>query len=619
MKKYRYFKWFCMIMLTMLCCVADLPPKAFSAEEKTKKETIRLSEEEQAFIREKKELIIGCATENCPLLYQEEDGGELQGIAIDILDMVSEATGFTFRYQALPPGNVSYQDLQRLQVDLVASVECNSVNEQYPGIVLTESYLQAEKVFVCKKGVVFEKDKNMVIAIASGSQTLEEIIRKKYPNFEIEFYNSTEDALSALLSGKADAVLQNQYTMERILAKPKYENLQIVATATAGDAHCLACLVPINEARQSVVTEETKRLVAILNKGIESLDKSQVSFIVIKETAENSYKLTAWDFLYRYRYAVVAIVISLLLIFVLLWKNHTLQKKRSEQLAAEQRAKELSVINEQMREQQILLKDALEQAEQGNEAKNSFLFNMSHDIRTPMNAILGFAEIAYKNRDNKEKLTDSLDKIEKSSNHLMQLINEILDMSRIESGKITLTENACNLVEIIEKVRDIFQAELKKKDVTLRVDVSQVTNEWVYCDSLRVNQILLNLVSNAVKFSKPDGVITIQLYQDQSDMKGYASYKLCVKDTGIGMSKEFQTHIFEAFEREHTSTVSKTQGTGLGMTITKNLVDLMGGTIDVHSEPDKGTEFILHFTFKIEDNLHDREREGTLEQLEQKQ
>lgn len=600
MKKYKILKWLCAVVIIILCNTICHPSKA---AEKTEEAEVELSEEEQEFIKEKNEIVIGCPVGNCPLIFQGEKAGEIKGITIDILDLVSEATGLKFRYQALPTGNVTYADLQRLQVDLIASVECNAINEQSLGIAMTKPYLQAEKVFVCKKGVLFEPEKDMVIAIASGSQTLAEIIREKYPNFQVKFYRSTEEALSALLSGKADAVLQNQYSLERILVKPLYEDLQMVAAASVGDAQCLACLVEISKNRKNVISDETACLLSILNKGIASLDKSEVSFLIIKEMSENTYKLTMGDVLYRYRYAVIIIVISLYLIIILLWRNHILQKKRSEQLAAEQRARELSAINEHMHEQQILLRDALERAEEGSRAKTSFLFNMSHDIRTPMNAILGFTTIAYNNRDDRAKLTDSLEKIRESGNHLLQLINEILDMSRIESGKVTLTESACNLVEAIEKVKDILQTEMAKKELTVQVDVSEVKNEWVYCDILRVNQILFNLLSNAMKFSRAGGVITVKLHQNYSEMKEYAAYELRVKDTGIGISPEFLSHIFEPFEREYTSTVSKTQGTGLGMSITKGLIDLMGGTIDVYSELDKGTEFVLHFTFKIQEDV----------------
>lgn len=317
------------------------------------------------------------------MLFKNEKTGQLEGIIIDVLDMVSETTGLTFRYQALPSGSISYEDLQRLDVDIVAGVESNEINEHAVGIVLTDSYLHAAKVFVCKKGTEFHPDGAMTIAVNSGSETLERVIQEQYPQFQVLFCNSTEEALSALLSGKADAVLQNQYTIERILRKPIYENLRIVATASIGDSQCLGCFVPIGENKQNIISDDTKLLISILNKGIDNLDQSRVSFSIIKETSENAYQFTIWDMMHRYRFAMIGLFISLLFILILLRKNRILHQKRREQMEAQKRAKQLAAINAQMKEQQLLLKDALKRAEEGNHAKTSFLFNMSHDIRTP--------------------------------------------------------------------------------------------------------------------------------------------------------------------------------------------------------------------------------------------
>ncbi len=587
--------------LLLLCGILALPMGVFAASEGTGHTAIELSPEELAYRDRSGEITIGCPIQNAPLLFQNEKTGQLEGLTIDVLNMISEATGLTFRYQALPPGNVAYEDLQRLQIDMVAGVEFHEINKRSSGIVLTEPYLHAEKVFVCKKGVVFRPDSKMVIAVASGSQTIEKVILQQYPMFQILFCDSTEDALSALLSGKADAVLQNQYTIERILSKPIYEDLQVVATASIGDSQCLACIVPISEDKESMVSDDTLLLQSILNKGIASLDQNQISFLIIKETAENTYQFTLWDMMYRYRLAMTILFISLLLIFVLVHKNRLLRRKHLEQVAAEQRAQELAAINARMKEQQLLLMDSLKHAEEGNRTKNTFIFNMSHDIRTPMNAILGFAEIARRNMEDPAKLADCIKKIQASGKDLLSLIENVLDMAKIENGQVTLTEACCNLEECIEKVRGILQKEIDKKHLLFRTDMSAVKNKWVYCDKIRINQILFHILNNAVKFTKPGGSILTTVSQKTCAIPEYAAYEIHVKDTGIGMTPEFLAHIFEPFEREHTSTVSQTQGIGLGMSITKTLIDLMGGTVQVFSEPDKGTEFVLQFTFKLQE------------------
>ena len=589
-------------LISILLCSLLLFPawaSASAAPVSVHAASIRLTEEETAYRDRVGEITIGCPADNCPLLFQDDVTGQFRGITIDILDMVSEATGIAFRYQPLPSGSVTYEVLQQQHVDMVAGVELNEFNRHATGIVLTDTYLHAAKVFVCKQGVMFNPDNAMTIAVNTGSQTLEKVILQQYPQFRVLVCSSTEEALSAVLSGKADAVLQNQYTIERILRKPIYESLRIVATAAIGDSQCLASLVPISEDGTSLVSQDTTLLLSILNKGIESLDQSLVSFIIIKETAENAYQYTLWDMLYHYRFAMAGLFVSLILIIILLRKNLILHQKRSEQLAAQQRAKELAVINEQMKEQQLLLMDSLKHAEEGNRAKTSFLFNMSHDIRTPMNAILGFAEIACRNINDTEKLNDCLEKIQTSGRHLLQLINNILDMTKIESGKVTLTEEGCNLRECIERVRGLLQPDIDKKQLTLKTDLSAVKDPCVFCDNLRLNQILFNLLSNAVKFTRQGGHIWVTLKQNPCAMREYAAFELRVKDDGIGMAPEFISRVFEPFEREHTSTISQTQGTGLGMSITKNLVDLMGGAIQVVSQPGQGTEFILQFTFKL--------------------
>ncbi len=593
----------CMVpVLLVICCSLMMPMDGFAASTDTKPTEIELTAEEQAYCEQTDEITIGCPVDNCPILFQNEKTGQLDGISIEIMNMISEETGLTFRYQALPSGGITYQDLQRLGVDMVAGVEYNTVNMSSTGIIMTEPYMHAEKVFVCEKGVVFQPDSEMVIAVASGSQTIERVIQEQYPKFEIMFCDSIEDALTALLNGKADAVLQNQYSIERMLCKPVYEDLQVVATASIGDSQCLACIVPVNGDGKNNISDDTALLLSVINKGIASLDADKVSFLAIKETAENAYQFTVWDILYRFRFAITMLIISVLMILVLLRKNYLLRQKHAEQLATQQRARELVAINERMREQQLLLIDSLKLAEEGNRTKSTFLFNMSHDIRTPMNAILGFAEIARRDIGDTEKLKNCIEKIQASGKSLLHLIDNILDMSKIENGNVTLTEDGCNLEECIKMTWDSILPELEKKDITFRTDMSAVKNKWVYCDKTRINHILYDLLNNAVKFNNQGGSILLTVTQKDCNIKEYAAYEIRIKDTGIGMTHEFLSHIFEPFERERTSTISGTQGVGLGMSITKSLVDLMGGTIQVFSEVDEGTEFVLQFTFKLHES-----------------
>ena len=238
------------------------------------------------------------------------------------------------------------------------------------------------------------------------------------------------------------------------------------------------------------------------------------------------------------------------------------------------------------------------QAERSNRAKSTFLSNMSHDIRTPMNAIIGYTNLIKKEADLPPKTRDYLDKIEASNNHLLSLINDILDMSRIESGKMELDPQKSNIVKALNEVRDLFTTQMENKGLKFAVNIEHVMNKTVMCDTPRLNRVLLNLISNAFKFTPEGGSVTVTLKQTGGN-ETTGSYELRVKDTGMGMTPEFAKKVFAAYERDRT--VSNIQGTGLGMSITKSIVELMGGTIDVESELGKGTEFIVRVDFPIVD------------------
>lgn len=239
-----------------------------------------------------------------------------------------------------------------------------------------------------------------------------------------------------------------------------------------------------------------------------------------------------------------------------------------------------------------------QEAERSTQAKSTFLSNMSHDIRTPMNAIIGYTMLARKEKDLSPKAAEYLTKIETSSQHLLALINDVLDMSRIESGKIELEPKKTNLAKTMDEVRDMFLTQMETKGLHYTVAAVDITDKTVMCDVSRLNRILLNLISNAYKFTPQGGSVAVTLRQTGADAEtGF--YELHVKDTGMGMSKEFAARVFEAYERERTTAVDNIQGTGLGMAITKSLVDLMGGTIDVITEQGQGTEFIIRVGFPL--------------------
>jgi len=250
----------------------------------------------------------------------------------------------------------------------------------------------------------------------------------------------------------------------------------------------------------------------------------------------------------------------------------------------------------------------LEKAELANKAKSAFLFNMSHDIRTPLNAMIGFTDMAVKNIDDKAKALDCLNKSKLSSEHLLSLINDVLDMSRIESGKVELDLNPVNLGENGEDYVPMLRSLAEKKNVHFDFAQHDIQNRYVYVDFLRLNQVVINVVSNAVKYTPSGGSVTVDISQIPSEREGYGLYQIVIKDTGIGMSAEYQQHLFDEFSRERTSTVSKQQGTGLGLAITKRIIDMMEGSIEVDSKVGEGSKFTIRIPMRIQEHPEDVEQ-----------
>ena len=293
----------------------------------------------------------------------------------------------------------------------------------------------------------------------------------------------------------------------------------------------------------------------------------------------------------------LTLVLTALVCYILLVSILQMLRRRSVQEMEQQKKEQEKKYQTQLEEQNRKLEIALQHEGAANRAKREFLFNMSHDIRTPMNAIIGFTSLAATHIDNREQVLDYLKKISISSQHLLSLINDVLDMSRIESGKVKIEEKAVHLPDLVHDVRSIIQPNVAAKRLSLFIDTMDIEDEDIITDPLRLNQILLNILSNAIKFTPTGGMISIRIAQKNGAPKGCVCYEFRIKDNGIGMSEEFQKHIFEEFSREESSTVSGIQGTGLGMSITKNIVDLMGGTIALTSEPGKGSEFIVTLCF----------------------
>ena len=276
-------------------------------------------------------------------------------------------------------------------------------------------------------------------------------------------------------------------------------------------------------------------------------------------------------------------------------------RNRQNNMFVEERQRQEEAYKKELEDKNRELELAIKQEAKANRSKQEFLFNMSHDIRTPMNAIIGFTSLAQSHLDDKELLDSYLKKISTSSEYLLSLINDVLDMSRIESGKLKIEESNVYLPSILDDIRDIVSSNVQKKQLSLNINIVDLKDSNVLTDPLKLKQVLLNVVANAIKFTPSGGYVNLSLVQKD----GYGNYDFIVEDNGIGISKEFQEHIFEQFAREATSTVSRVQGTGLGLSISKAIVDMMGGSISVESESGKGSKFTISLCFKVTDETTD--------------
>ena len=281
----------------------------------------------------------------------------------------------------------------------------------------------------------------------------------------------------------------------------------------------------------------------------------------------------------EFSYAYPAVTLALIVVYIMLQTNDEIQNEIHARK---------------------VLEEAKAAAETANQAKSLFLFNMSHDIRTPMNAIIGFTDIAEKNIDDKERVLEALGKVKMSGAHMVSLINDVLDMSAVEAGRENIDEEPVCIDEVKDNLYSILAGSAEAKNITFTAEVdASVRHHWIYEDRMHVMRVLTNIVSNSVKYTNPGGNIRLLIEELCCSKEGYARYRYTVSDTGIGMSKEFLPHVFESFSRAESSTKSGVPGTGLGLAITKSLVDLIGGTISVDSEPDVGTTVRVEFENRI--------------------
>ena len=417
--------------------------------------------------------------------------------------------------------------------------------------------------------------------------------RDIFPESKLVFFDSIGRCLDGILGGRADGTFLNGFRTDALLKPAKYHSLRTVRATQDFSLHM-------------AFAEDNIGLVLLMNRGLALLPPDFIDNASHSYLGE-IYSFSPRDFIQDHLLPVILLVAALVALVVAM-ADYFIRNRRLEEanrslvrnagIIDRQRRQEAE-LRKQLEKQQDELRLALQMAQSANQAKTAFLSNMSHDIRTPMNAIIGFTDLAASNLGDTERVKDCLTTIAHSSEHLLSLINDVLDMSRIESGRMTMNEKQESLPEILQLLRDIVQPEIKARRHHFDIDVVNLRNEYIYCDKLRLNQILLNLLSNAIKYTEPGGTISLRVTQKSAPASGYATFEFRCSDNGIGMGKEFAKTIFEPFTREENSTVSAIRGTGLGMPIAKSIVDMMGGRIDVRSEKGKGSEFTVTVDFKV--------------------
>ena len=544
---------------------ADLYKRYFSMDY-----TPILTGEEKAWLRKHGAIRMGFLASDSGVSTFDPATGEFTGVITDYIQFAADCLGnqeLEFQLVGYDSKEAELDALKSGEIDMIFHCDQNpNLAEEYH-FACTNTTWTSNLMAVTNKQHFNENNVNR-IAVPQNKLSLKKYLAFYYPQWEIVDCDTQEDAARLVKDGQADCFVTGISSENKYSKKYSFYSVPLVNPVRS----CFA------------VNSGNRSLLSILNKTIKAMPVNMLAgaLAMYKSSAR---KVTLSDFI-KDNFFKVMLISSIAVAVVLLTILMLLQKARKAEAAARKAASDTQELNAK-------LQVTVEKAESANRAKSTFLSNMSHDIRTPMNAIIGFTTLALSNIDDTDRVKDYLGKTLASSNHLLSLINDVLDMSRIESGKIHLEEVEVNLSDVLHDLKTIVSGQIYAKQLELYMDAMDVTDEDVYCDKTRLNQILLNLLSNAIKFTPAGGTVSVRVRQLAGKVRGCGQYEFRIKDNGIGMSQEFAQKIFEPFERERTSTVSRIQGTGLGMAITKNIVDMMGGTIEVQTAQGKGTEFTV--------------------------
>lgn len=558
----------------------------------TPQSSLNLTREEADYIKNSPVLRVAFPTNMQPMAYTDKETGLVTGITPTMLDLVAEKSGLRFEYVTLEgkSSQYTYDYFREHDIDLMAGIEVNQFNQNIAGLALTKPYFEATKVLVGRQGEMFSTTDALKIAIVGGSGTLPLVIESTFPNGEVLVYETIDQCLEAVRHGEADVLPYNQYLINQHLNRPQYEDLCIIPGIELSEQLALSPVSYLDANDERTTRLADPSLISILNKTISSLTKTEINSVIIKYTAAQSKALSFGDVVYKYRYPFAAVALLTLIVLGMLLVITVIRQRTFKEIEKKNR----------------LLANATERANYANDSKSRFLAQMSHEIRTPMNAIIGLTTIAKTDIHAPEKMTEHLVKIEGSSKLLLGIINDVLDMSAIESNKLKIGYEPFDFKQMLSSVSSIYYTQCRQKGIKFDMRLNDITDEMLVGDSLRVNQILLNLLSNAVKFTGSGGEVTVLVSQTARTEK-QVFIRFAVSDTGCGMSEDMLQRIFKPFEQENASTAKKHGGSGLGLSIAKNLVDMMKGSIHVDSKPDVGTVFTVELPFGLTEQTTNEE------------
>ena len=519
-----------------------------------------LSEEEQMWLKEHGSIRIGYLTNDSGISATDPESGELVGVINDYINYAKNCISnqtLDFEIMAFDSMEKEIEALRSDEIDMIFKVPQNPYYAEQNELSLSETVMIIPFMGVTSQERFEENEENSV-AIVKDDLAQKWYINYNYPNWKIIECDSIKQAEKLVKNGKADCLISRSVQIRKYLKDDKLKGIPLADQAEISFA----------------VNRENKTMLSIVNKTLKTMPDDMLTnaLSMYENTVE---KVTAADFISDNLSEVVlvlTIVISFLFMILILLRRSKIAEAKA--------------------------KDAMRMAEGANTAKSNFLFNMSHDIRTPMNAILGFAELAERKLDEPEFVTDYLHKIQMSGKGMLLILDKVLEISRIESGKTTLEESPHEVEKVLDSCVTMMHPEIEKKHLVVTVE-KEVQNPYVYFDEARITEIILNILSNAVKYTADNGKIHCVLSQSAHLKEGWIYQELLITDNGIGMSEEFQKHIFDLFERERSSTVSGIPGTGLGMGITRKLVELMNGTITVESKAGEGTAVSVKIPMRI--------------------